>query len=373
MLAIATPDIDTPAETYIRQHLDLIAPEKTCLIYFKGDNRYATNIPALKVSNKKNGLASKLASFKNLIKHGYSGTITGERQRELVTFLRQHSVTALFAEFGQTGCAMQAVCHDMGIPLFTYFHGYDATVAPRKRKYRRAYRSLGKSAHTIFVTSRYLRKRVIEAGIPASKIEVIPCGIQTENFTPQLHTPGPMLLACGRMVEKKAPHLTIQAFHKVIQQIPEATLEMIGDGPLLDKAKQAAHDLGITNSVIFHGRQENTFVRDKLQHASVFVQHSVTASNGDTESLGVSLLEAMACGVPVVATQHNGFPDTVAHGETGYLVPEYDTDAMAERIIEILKDHKLKEKLSHLARTHVVSKFDASDLCKKLKTRMQIS
>ena len=83
-------------------------------------------------------------------------------------------------------------------------------------------------------------------------------------------------------------------------------------------------------------------LKNKLAEASVFVQHSVVASNGDTESQGISLLEAMTASIPLVVTDHNGFKETVIEGETGYLVKERDIDSMAKKITLLLKNESLR-------------------------------
>ena len=90
----------------------------------------------------------------------------------------------------------------------------------------------------------------------------------------------------------------------------------------------------------------------------MFVQHSMTAPNGDQESQGVSLLEAMAASLPVVTTDHNGFAESVLHGETGLLSPEGDVAAMAENIARIAGDPGLRLALGQNGRARVANEFD---------------
>jgi glycosyltransferase involved in cell wall biosynthesis len=261
----------------------------------------------------------------------------------------------------------------MGLPLFVYFHGHDATVSGRSLIYRLSYSRMGRFASGVFVPSDYFAKRVAGVGIPERKICVIPYGVDADAFLPGSKRDPRLVVAVGRFVEKKAPHLTVQAFAEVVRACPDARLEMVGSGPLLTTCQKAAINLGIAEKVVFHGSREHDFVRQLVRQASVFVQHSVTATNGDTESLGVSLLEAMASEVPVVVTRHNGFVETVVHGETGFLVDEYDVSAMAQRIVELLQDPAAVDRMGRASRARVVARYSPDIAARKLRNAMGLA
>jgi glycosyltransferase involved in cell wall biosynthesis len=184
------------------------------------------------------------------------------------------------------------------------------------------------------------------------------CGVDTEYFRPiEAGRNPPVFVAVGRFVEKKAPHITLLAFREVWAELPAARLIMIGDGVLLDACKQLAQSLGIASAVQFPGPLNASAVRDTLQQARVFVQHSVTAPSGDSEGTAISLLEAAATGLPVVSTWHGGIQDTMVHGQTGFLVEELDFRAMAKHMLSLGSDPERATSMGQCARQRVVTTY----------------
>ena len=132
---------------------------------------------------------------------------------------------------------------------------------------------------------------------------------------------------------------------------------MFGEGPLLGICQQLARDLGIVDHVEFLGSRPHPEVAAAMRRARAFVQHSVRASDGDSEGTPVAILEAGASGLPVVATRHAGIQDVVIDGQTGLLVDEGDIDGMAESMRRLLEDPELARRLGMAARERVVSEY----------------
>src|SRR5690606_23417476 len=128
-----------------------------------------------------------------------------------------------------------------------------------------------------------------------------------------------------------APHLTLHAMKLVLDQVPEARLRMIGDGPLLGTCQDIAQALAIDHAVTFLGACPHEQVFAEMQSARAFVQHSVVSRDGNSEGTPNSVLEASAAGLPVVATRHAGISDVIADNGTGFLVVERDVQGMAAR------------------------------------------
>jgi glycosyltransferase involved in cell wall biosynthesis len=174
-------------------------------------------------------------------------------------------------------------------------------------------------------------------GCPEDKLHVSPCGFNRQRFIPTSRL-AQRIIAVGRLVEKKAPHLTIQAFGRIAARFPEARLDMIGGGPLADRCTTLISHCGLDGRVQMHGVQGPDFVAQLMGKASMFVQHSVTTIDGEAEGLPVAILEAMGSALPIVATRHSGIPEAVQDGITGLLVNEYDVGGMAAAISELLDD-----------------------------------
>ena len=255
MLAIVTPTPDNISDTFIRQHIRLIMPDKTVVIFFRGKGDTVKNLKTLKIEQNSNeNFRRKIINFTYLIWDGYSGSLKGFDRKNFILFIKKNGVKMVLAEHGQTACAVKSACKSANVKLFVYFHGYDATGGARSLIKRFSYWRLGRSADRIFVGTNYFKEKVNKLGIDNNKISVVPCGIEAYKFGPSKNREENLIIAVGRMVEKKAPHLTVEAFADVVKKIPEARLEMIGDGPMKKLAEDTARRLCIADKIIFHGK-----------------------------------------------------------------------------------------------------------------------
>lgn len=364
MLLVCTPNPDTVAETFVRQHIRLIQPGETAVAYFDGSGSKVSTLPSIKLPYEDLNVFDRTI---NTIVRGYPGSLVGESSEAFQNFVSRHGVTAVLAEQGQVGCRVMSSCRALGLPLHVYFHGHDATAYPDSVMRKYYYRRLASVVNGVFVGSKYMADRVSEIGFEPSQISVEPSGIETSVFVPSAQRDPNLVVAVGRFVEKKAPHLTVRAFAQSLQEFPDARLEMVGDGELMGLVRNEVERLHLKNKVTLHGAQPHDFVMRLVPKASVFLQHSVTAPNGDMESCGISLLEAMASAVPVVSTLHNGFSETVAEGVTGRLVREHDVDAMSRRLCEFLGNRDMVEKMGRAGRERVQAHFDAERIARSMR------
>ena len=120
------------------------------------------------------------------------------------------------------------------------------------------------------------------------------------------------------------------------------------------------------NCVMFTGVLAHDQGRTLMQHSLAFVQHSITAPNGDTEGTPVGIMEASASGLPVVSTRHGGIPDAVIHEKTGYLVEEGDEHAMGQYMIKLCENPELAREMGLKGRKHMQEHYEHSDQISKL-------
>jgi glycosyltransferase involved in cell wall biosynthesis len=163
----------------------------------------------------------------------------------------------------------------------------------------------------------------------------------------------PEILTVGRMVERKGVRYLIEA----MQQLPQARLEVVGGGPLLPELKEQAEDLGVADRVHFAGKVSEQELMDHYRRAAVYVQPGIIDSRGDTEMLGVVLLEAMHYHVPVVGSDLGGITDIIINEKTGLLVAQKDPAALAKAVKRILEDEKLRQRLVEGADEHLKTNF----------------
>jgi hypothetical protein len=166
------------------------------------------------------------------------------------------------------------------------------------------------------------------------------------------------ILFVGRFVEKKGASYAIETIDRLLKESHNIELRMIGDGPLMNEAKNLMNELSLNEKIVLLGPQPHSIVLKEMEEADIFFLPSITADNGDREGIPVSIMEAQATGLPVVSTVHSGIPELVIDSKTGFLVPENDTAAMAEKLKELITNYKLRINMGELGRSQIESIYD---------------
>jgi glycosyltransferase involved in cell wall biosynthesis len=215
------------------------------------------------------------------------------------------------------------------------------------------------------------------------QVRLVPMGVDLRHFgtgqtgaavRERYRLSGPVVLGVGRFAEKKGFKYLIRALSFVRQRYPEAELLLVGFGPLESDLRAESAEAGLAEAVHFAGRVTHKDLPQYYAAADVFVLPSVVTTSGDTEGLGVVLLEAMAQGVPVVACEVGGIPDIVTDGETGLLARQRDPRDLADRILALLGDAALRDRLVVRGRARVRSSFSwdrITDRFDKLYTSLE--
>lgn len=369
-LAIITPTLGKATEISQRRHVRELFGGRTVVICKSVEAGFTTDRPVLETSSKGRSLPQRaLVEFGKAVqtvRYRASNVPFGPDRWRMERFLRDHKVFAILAEFGHLGSTMAPVGSRLGIPVFTYFRGYDASkrlASPlRVLNYRAALPRLA----GYFSVSGSLLDNLAAKGITHPNSHVIPSGVDTSHFRPAEKDPH-LLLAVGRLIDKKAPLVTIEAFGRLAADFPRHRLEIVGDGPLREQCEALVGRLGLGGRVILHGTQPHEVVHDKLARAAIFVQHSVTDANGNEEGLPIAIQEAMASGAAVVSTRHAGIPDAIDDGLNGHLVAEHDIDGYTAAIRQLMVDPAERERLATAARRKAEEAFDTNRLHRKLE------
>ena len=349
-ICIATPTLDVYSETFIRTHLECLPFEVFTLSGSRLDQTSGGSILRESTLDRLFNYPSRKLS------HFNEQEFVSNRQAK---WLKSNQIDVVLAEYGFTGLHVIQACVKTGIPVVVHFHGFDAHNNEAMEPYLEAYRKMFAQASAIVGVSRSMISQLSHLGAPKSKLHYIPYFVDPDYFTP-VSPPSalPVFLSVGRFVEKKAPHLTLLAFARVLEVVPEARLEMAGDGPLYGACQWQAEALGIEHAVTFHGSKSHQWIKEAMNRVKAFVQHSVKAINGDSEGTPVAVLEAQCSRLPVIATRHKGISDVVIDGKTGFLCEEGDVKGMADAMIRLLAMSKDEyENMGYLARKNILTDF----------------
>lgn len=289
------------------------------------------------------------------------------RLAALCSVSRRYDV--LHAHFGPAGNSYRFAKRLWRAPLVVSFHGYDFSRIPQKAG-RAIYRQLFQELDLATVSSDYAGEKLKRLGCPSAIIRKLAYGIDMEQFPyckRVFETGGPVrILTVGRMTEKKGLEFSIRAFAKVRQRHPHITYDIVGDGPLRPKLERLIEELKLSACVTLYGARTKCKVRQMLSQAHIFILASVIALDGDQEGTPVALLEAQASGLPVLSTRHGGIPEIVRDGETGFLLPERDSEALAERLTLLIEHPETCVVLGRNGHELLASQFDSARQLEKL-------
>lgn len=269
---------------------------------------------------------------------------------------KKNKIDVVLAEYGPTASDHLPAIREMNLPLVVHFHGYDATRKGALKIYDN-YKEVFSYASYVIGVSRKMVEQLINIGCPREKVIYNVCGPDPLFSEVQAKFLKKQFIAVGRFVDKKAPYLTILAFKQVLKVIPDAKLVMAGNGPLLNACQNIVKLNGLEKNVEFLGVISPQKYRELLAESFAFVQHSLTADDGDSEGTPVSILEASAAGLPVISTRHAGIPDVINHDKSGLLTEEMDVSGMAKYMITLLNDRSYAMQLGANGRKNIIENF----------------
>ena len=248
------------------------------------------------------------------------------------------------------------------IKVLTTLHGTDITIVGQDPSFYAITKFSIEKSDGLTAVSQFLRTETLSAfGCTGCRIEVIPNFIDPAVYDRARYGPQFAEFAQGRKVlmhisnfrPVKRVKEIVQIYARVANEIP-SVLVMIGDGPDRVIAEQEARDLGVSEDVFFLGKLES--VAPLLANADLFLLPT------NSESFGLSALEALACGVPVIGANAGGLPEVVRHGETGFLCEPGDVDGMARAGIALLSDSQRWNAASDLAARDARERFGLEEV-----------
>jgi glycosyltransferase involved in cell wall biosynthesis len=354
-LAITSPSPDGHPETFVVDHKQIRAN----VFYYYGDMvpRYVEGQGLFSIDRASLSFGRLVQVVRHLNPIRFKKSCLGFFDYCFAQSLRKNKIDVVLSEYGDCSAQVMRACRYAHIPLVAHFHGRDCSAYSVLNAYKKQYQELFKYASYVVAVSHVMEKKLESLGCPKEKIVYSPCAPDKEFFEISPKFNNRQLLSVGRFVDKKAPYITLLAFKKVLDNFPDARLVMAGSGPLLPSCKHIAHILGMEDKVSFPGNLSHKEVVKLMSESYAYVQHSVTADDGDMEGTPVSVMEASAAGLPVISTFHAGIPDVIVDGKTGLLSNEYDMQSMVGQMLQLLSNTDLAEKMGQEGKRNMKENF----------------
>jgi phosphatidylinositol alpha-1,6-mannosyltransferase len=231
-------------------------------------------------------------------------------------------------------------------------------------------RRIGETNDVLTYLGDYTRSQVARALSPAAAAAMVQLtpGVDVDAFSPDVDGrpvreryglgDRPVVVCVSRLVERKGQDMLVRALPLIQREVPDAALLVVGDGPMREKVVRLAAELGVSRDVVLTGAIPWVDLPPYVAAGDVFAMPTRTSKAGfEVEGLGIVYLEASATGLPVVAGSSGGAPDAVLQGETGYVVDGTSPDAVATRIVELLLDKALADRLGAAGRRWVQERW----------------
>ncbi len=354
-VAIYRAPLFNASETFVREHARALTRYRPLLAGRQDKGNIQPSL-ASSVFLPVGWLESLSASF---------GGLQGMARR-----LRAFRPRLVHAHFGPDALDAVDLSRRLEVPLIATLHGYDVSRGDRAlllsgrlswMRYALRRGELARHGTLFLAVSEAVRKAALARGFPAERTLTHYLGVDLARFAPGSEAEPGLILHVGRLVEKKGTAILLDA----LARLPDARLLVVGDGPLWGALQRRAAPLG--DRVRFLGNLSHEEVVQAMRRASVLATPSVTARDGDAEGLPTVVVEAAACGLPVVATRHSGIPEAVQDGATGFIVPERDADALAAKLALLLGSDDLRGRMGMAARRRAEERFDLARQTERLE------
>jgi len=298
---------------------------------------------------------------------------------DTVPFLQKKEFDIVHCQFGPNGIKALNF-QELGLltgKLITSFHGFDINEKaflswPVHYSRKGLYKDLNKACSLFTVSSFFSKQTAVNLGISPGKIEVLPVGLDTDKFKrhPQPSTSDIsnkfIVLTVARLVEFKGIKYGVKAVSCIQKEFPNIEYHILGEGEKREELEVLISSLNLTEHVFLHGATTQEKAIQYYQMAHTFILTGYEAADGEVETQGLVVQEAQSMELPVIVTNAGGTPEGMLDGETGFVVPQKDTTAIAEKLRFLILNPEAGRQMGKAGRAFTVKKFDAKVQHRKL-------
>jgi colanic acid/amylovoran biosynthesis glycosyltransferase len=294
---------------------------------------------------------------------------------DLPETLKKHRIDVAHVYYGHKAIKYLPMLLHWGGPFIVSFHGVDVSKSLESVEEgvdAADISAVFKHAKLVLARSESLLRELRELGCPEAKLRLNRTPIPLDQF-PEVPRAFPQdgnwrLIQASRLIPKKGLFTTLEALQQVVREFPNLQFALCGTGPDAQAVTARRDELGLSKNVELLGWQSQEQLREQYSQSHIFLHPSETTPSNDQEGIPNAMLEAMATGLPVVATQHGGIPEAVTNGFDGLLVPERSPKLLAEALLSVLHNAELWATLSKNAATSVREHFGLPEQIRLLQS-----
>lgn len=342
------------------------------------ENTYHVNIPANKfIRVMKAMLLFFLNIYKspivvmkslNIFKYG-KVALSLKLFYSTIPFIDKDDYDIYHAHFGPNG-NLAVLLKEIGVikgKIVTSFLGADLSKYLNKNK-KNVYEKLLNEVDLCLPINNVFKQKLIDLGCDEKKIVVHHIGIKPEKYNRIIDEEENKfnIITIARLVEKKGVVFGIKAISKLVNKYPNISYKIVGDGYLRNDLENLINEMELNSNIEILGYKTQNEIKELFKNYRILLAPSVTSSDGDKEGIPIAIMEAMASGLCVISTTHSGIPELVRDGKDGFLVPERNTDLLAEKIEILINNKEKRMKFSNNARKRVEKKFNSNYLITRL-------
>lgn len=372
------PVFSTPSQVWMHRMMENMSSElKVIVVDDTGkDNHWQQKIPAYSVQAR----PKSIRYLTRLFSMGGFTFLKNQKSadRLIKSLVAKYEISHIFCQFGTYAVNFMKTWEDIDTPLFVMFHGYDAHFDlcfdgnPSKLVHSGNYLSNLKKLEnraTFIVNSEFTKSLLTSAGLSESNINLMYYGIPVSEMGKEHRNLDEVqILHLGRLVDFKSPDRTIKAFEIAKSRGMKGRLVIAGDGTLRTCCELLKAQSPYTDSIQLTGAVSRKEAQNLISTSDIYTQHNIKGElTKQSECFGVSIVEAMAAGIPVVGTKSGGVLETVVDGETGIVNSPGDVEAQAEALMQLAGNHSLRQKMGDAARERVENQFNLDLQARRLK------